>query len=405
MQRGDAIAYYDAIRKFILPHLRNRPVSFRRFVDSIPGDFFWEKDAPSFTPEWVKRFAVPRREGGPPIEYIVVNDAKTLLWLASVGGIEIHPFLHKVPKIELATQVVFDLDPGEGTDLRDAARVALLLRDALAAMNLACFAKVSGGKGIQVYVPLNGNATHDDTESFARIVAEEMARAHPKLIVAKMAKALRHKKIFIDWSQNADYKTTIGVYSLRETGFVSMPVQWNELASRFTASEAIARVKKVGDLFAPVLKLKQRLPITSSAKRTKSPRRPKPEAHLPKFRTQSGRRLFLITKTEMGNELWMDMRGRFKRWILRPDREGDGQLIAMPAGDFNIDPAYLRAEVPKAWKGRVKIEDSGAYEVIEGSWQRRHFELWFNGQVMRGAWTLAKIEESEAHRSWRLAPR
>lgn len=405
MQRGDAIAYYDAIRKFILPHLRNRPVSFRRFVDSIPGDFFWEKDAPSFTPEWVKRFPVPRREGGPPIEYIVVNDAKTLLWLASVGGIELHPFLHKVPKIEIATEVVFDLDPGEGTDLRDAARVALLLRDALSSLDLECFPKVSGGKGIQVYVPLNGTATHDDTESFARIVAEEMARAHPKLVVAKMAKALRHKKVFIDWSQNADYKTTISVYSLRETGFVSMPVRWNELVSRFTASEAIARAKKVGDLFAPVLKLKQRLPITSSAKRAKSPGRPKPEATLPRVHTQSGRRLFLVTKTETGNELWMDFRGRFKRWILRPDRTGDGQLIAMPAGDFDIDPAYQRAEVPKAWKGRVKIEDSGAYEVIEGSWSRKHFELWFNGRVMHGAWTLAKIEESEAHRSWRLTPK
>ena len=404
MQRGDAIAYYDAIRKFILPHLRNRPVSFRRFVDSIPGDFFWEKDAPSFTPGWVKRFPVPRREGGPPIEYIVVNDAKTLLWLASVGGIELHPFLHKVPKIELATQVVFDLDPGEGTGLREAARVALLLRDALSALKLECFAKVSGGKGIQVYVPLNGKATHDDTESFARIVAEEMARAHPKLIVAKMAKALRHKKVFIDWSQNADYKTTIGVYSLRESGFVSMPVRWNELASRFTPAEAIARAKKLGDLFAPVLALKQRLPITSSAQRVQRPPRAKPDANLPTFRTQSGRRLFLITKTDMGNELWMDMRGRFKRWILRPDREGDGQLIAMPAGDFPIDPAYQRAEVPKAWKGRVTIEDSGAYEVIEGSWPRKHFELWFNGKVMHGTWTLTKIEASEAHRSWRLSP-
>jgi len=406
MQRGDAIAYYDAIRGFILPHLRNRPVSFRRFVDSIPGDFFWEKDAPSFTPDWVKRFPVPRREGGPPIEYVVVHNAKTLLWLASVGGIELHSFLHKVPRIEIATEVVFDLDPGEGTDLRHAARVALLLRDALASVKLDSFAKVSGGKGIQVHVPLNdGKATHDDTESFARIVAEEMARAHPKLVVAKMARALRHKKVFIDWSQNADYKTTVAVYSLRATGSVAMPVRWDELASRFTASDAIARAKKLGDLFAPVRELKQRLPLTSTAKRTTRPKRVTREAALPKAGSQSGRRLFLIVKTEIGNELWMDMRGRFRRWILRPDREGEGQLIAMPAGEFPIDPAYYRAEVPKAWKGRVSIEDSGAYEVIEGSWPRKHFELWFTGNVMHGAWTLAKIEESEAHRSWRLTPR
>src|SRR5215213_6970870 len=116
MQRADAVAYYKAISRFILPHLRNRPLSFQRYVDEIPGEFFWEKDAPSFTPKWVKRFPVPRAVGGPPIEYIVVNDAKTLLWIAGAGGIELHPFLHVVPRIDLATHVVFDLDPGEGAD-------------------------------------------------------------------------------------------------------------------------------------------------------------------------------------------------------------------------------------------------------------------------------------------------
>jgi hypothetical protein len=106
----------------------------------------------------------------------------------------------------------------------------------------------------------------------------------------------------------------------------------------------------------------------------------------------------------MGNELWLDMRGKFKRWILRPDRAGGGKLIAMPAGEFAIEPAYYEAKVPARWKGRVTIEDSGAYEVIEGSWQRQDFHLWFGGSVLTGAWTLQKIEASDAHRSWRLAP-
>ncbi len=403
MERADAVSYYRAISRHILPHLRNRPLSFQRYVDAIPGEYFWEKDAPSFTPAWVKRFPVPRREG-PPIDYIVVNDAKTLLWVAGAGGIELHPFLHVIPRIDIATHVVFDLDPGEGADIHDAAKVALLLRDAL---TLECHAKVSGGKGVQVYVPLNSGATHELTETFARMVADELARRHPKLIVSKMAKTLRHRKVFIDWSQNADYKTTVAVYSLRAKGTVSMPVTWEELERGkplvFSPDEAIARLRKLGDLFAPVLKVKQKLP---GQKRAPSPPRAsnvEKEISLPKPGSQSGRRLFLVTKTETGNELWMEMHGLFRRWILRPDRTGQGRLIAMPAGQFPIDPAYYRAEVPKAWKGRVTIEDSGAYEVIEGSFERARFDLWFSGKVMTGAWTLEKVERDAKHRSWRLS--
>jgi bifunctional non-homologous end joining protein LigD len=409
LTRADAVAYYKAVGRTMLPHLRGRPLSFKRFTDTIGGEFFWEKDAPSFTPAWVKRFPVPRREGGPPIEYIVANDTRTLTWLASVGGIEIHPFLHKVPHIDVATHVVFDLDPGEGADIHDCAKVALLLRDTLP---LECFAKVSGSKGIQVYVPLNSGATHDVTETFARLVAEEMARAYPKLVVAKMAKALRRGKVFIDWSQNADYKTTVAVYSLRATGLVSMPVKWEELSRarklEWTPDEALTRIRKQGDLFAPVLTLKQTLVAPDAIRPVRRPSKSSvpiiSRPTLPKPSSQSGRRLFLVTKTETGNELWMDMRGQFKRWILRQDREGDATLIAMPAGQFAIDPAYYRAEVPKAWQGRVTIEDSGAYEIIEGSWSRKRFDLWFNGRILGGAWTLEKVDDSDEHRSWRLRP-
>ena len=359
----------------------------------------------------MKRFPVPRREGGPPIEYVVANDARTLVWLASVGGIEIHPFLHTIPRIDVATHVVFDLDPGEGADVRDCAKVALLLRDALPAES---FAKVSGSKGIQVYVPLNdGRSTHETTETFARLVAEELARRHPRRIVAKMAKALRRGKVFIDWSQNADYKTTVAVYSLRATGLVSVPVRWEELERprklTWTPDEALARVRRLGDLFAPAAKMKQKLwsaeatPPLSHPRATRKAQAVPAQSTLPRESSQSGRRLFLVTKTEMGNELWMDVRGKFKRWILRPDREGPSSLIAMPAGDFAIEPDYRRAEVPKKWQDRVTIEDSGAWEVIEGSWPRKHLRLWFNGRVMSGEWTLEKVDASDAHRSWRLS--
>jgi bifunctional non-homologous end joining protein LigD len=412
--KDNATDYYERVAKWLLPHLKNVPVSLKRYPDTVRGESFWEKDAPSFTPDWVRTVAVPRRSGESDIHYIVINDVRTLAWVADVGGIEIHPFLHRAPRINHATSVVFDLDPGEGASMKKCCDVALVLRDALAALKLKSFAKVSGSKGLQVYVPLNGTASHDATEGFARFVAEELARRNPKLVTAKMGKQFRAKKIFIDYSQNADYKTTVSVYSLRaqrERPFVSMPVTWDEVEAAdgldFDPDAAIARLKKIGDLFAPVLRLKQTIPeLTARAAPNAEPESDEITirgVRLPKPRSQSGRRLFVVTKTEMGNELWIDMRAKFKRWILRPDREGGRQLIAMPAGEFAIDPAYFRGEVPEEWRDRVSIADIGSYELIDGSYQRRRFDLWFTGNTLSGEWILEKIGD-DSHRSWKLTP-
>ena len=349
---ADAVAYYRAIAKVLLPHLKNRPVSFKRYIDTIDGESYWEKDAPGFTPDWVKRFPVPRREGGPPIEYIVINDTRTLLWIARVGGIEIHPFLHTIPNIDIATHVVFDLDPGEGAGTSECAKVALLLRDAL---KLECFAKVSGSKGIQVYVPPPNGAPHETTQAFARGIADELARQHPKLIVSEMAKTLRRGKVLIDWSQNASYKTNVAVYSLRATSeqpYVSMPVRWDELELRFTPEEALARVRKVGDLFAPALRGAGSLPAVRPPARRPAARRASGPPHA---RTQSGRRTFVIANGELRLEM--------------------GVVIAVDARD-----------------------ERGVYEIIEGSGERGRFDLWFSGRAFSGRWTMTKISEE----NWRL---
>jgi len=185
--KADVVDYYRSVPPFLLPHFRNRPVTLKRYPDGVHGDAFYEKDAPGFTPEWVKTFPVPRREGGPDINYILINNVATLTWAANMAALELHPFLHRVPKIENPTHVVFDLDPGEGANIFNCAEVAFLLRDALAKLRLRAFAKVSGSKGIQVYVPLNTDATikHD-------------IRAHPILYVnvvdiAKQRKAMAHE--------------------------------------------------------------------------------------------------------------------------------------------------------------------------------------------------------------------
>ena len=177
------------------------------------GEAFYEKDAPAFTPPWVKTAPVPRRETpGGDIRYILINDLPTLVWVANLGTLELHPFLHRAPKIDRPTAMVFDCDPGEGANILHCARVALMLREVLHELGLDSYVKVSGSKGLQVYVPLNSAITYDETQPLAKGLADLMAQREPKLIVSQMAKRLRAKKVFIDWSQNTEYIIPKGQY-------------------------------------------------------------------------------------------------------------------------------------------------------------------------------------------------
>jgi bifunctional non-homologous end joining protein LigD len=267
--KAQVIDYYIRVSRYLLPHLKGRPVTMKRYPDGVAGRHFYEKDAPRFTPDWVETFPVPRKAGGRPIRYILINDLATLVWCANLADLELHPFLHRVPHPDRPTSVVFDLDPGEGADILDCACVAFLLKDLFDSSRLDAFAKVSGSRGLQVYVPLNTAVTYDQTRPFAQSIAIRLEREHPDLVVAKMTKSERTKKVFIDWSQNSDFKTTVGVYSLRakrDSPFVSMPVDWDELRAKkadslfFSPDAALKRLEKSGDLFAPVLKKKQKLP-------------------------------------------------------------------------------------------------------------------------------------------------
>ena len=271
--KAQIIDFYIRISPYLLPHLKDRPVTMKRYPDGIDGAHFYEKDAPKFTPAWVRTFNVPRRAGGRDIRYILIDDLPTLVWSANLANLEIHPFLHRAPRIEEPTSVIFDLDPGEGADVLTCGEVAFLIKDVLAKWELESFVKVSGSRGLQLYIPLNTRVTYEVTRPFAKSLAELMAREHPDLALAKMAKSARPGKVFIDWSQNSDFKTTVSVYSLRakqKEPFVSMPVDWKELKSamkkgdserlRFSPDAALKRLEKIGDGFAPVLTLKQRLP-------------------------------------------------------------------------------------------------------------------------------------------------
>jgi bifunctional non-homologous end joining protein LigD len=271
--KGHVIDYYARASHYLLPHIRHRPITLKRFPDGVLGNFFYEKNAPRFTPDWVDIFPVKRRSREASIRYILVNDLPTLVWISNLANLEIHPFLHRAPKLEKPTAIVFDLDPGEGADILNCRHIALLLRDLLGRLGLESFVKVSGSKGIQVYVPFNTTLTYQTTTPFARALSEILQNRYPGLVAANMSKHLRAAKVLIDWSQNSKHKTTVSVYSLRAKRpepFVSVPLEWNELEAllrakelqpfHFTPERALDRLNRLGDLFQPVLTLKQSLP-------------------------------------------------------------------------------------------------------------------------------------------------
>ncbi len=271
--KGQLIDWQIAIAPVLLPHLRDRPLTLKRYPDGVDGKHFYEKQSPRHRPEWVQTVGLPSERSGREIQYTLCQDLPTLLWLANLADIELHPSLSKAEAIDCPTALVFDLDPGAPAGLLDCCQVALWLRELFDQLGLRAFAKTSGLKGIQVYVPLNdAETTYEQTKPFAHAVANLLHTRHPNEVIAVIGKAERRGKVLIDWSQNDEHKTTVSVYSLRATArpTVSTPVRWEEVQTclrrgeesllRFETREALARVAANGDLFSEVLSLRQSLP-------------------------------------------------------------------------------------------------------------------------------------------------
>ena len=270
--KGQLIDWYAGIGEVLLPHLRGRPLTLKRYPNGVEGKHFYEKRCPKHRPEWVTTASVwsDRREG--EIDYCVVEDLPTLVWLANLADIELHTSLAKAAAIERPTAMVFDLDPGAPADVVDCAQVALWLRGLFDQLGLNCYPKTSGSKGMQLYVPLNGEVTYAETKPFAKAVAEALEAKFPDRVVSQMSKAKRPGKVLIDWSQNDRHKTTVCVYSLRakDRPTVSTPLEWDEVEAALEAGDAEAlvfdhaavleRVAAKGDLFAPLLSEEQQLP-------------------------------------------------------------------------------------------------------------------------------------------------
>ncbi|HET8565099.1 MAG TPA: non-homologous end-joining DNA ligase [Solirubrobacterales bacterium] len=273
--KGEMVDYYAKVAAAIVPHLSGRAVTLRRFpegVDDLDAAFF-EKRCPKHRPSWVKTAKVQAGPRAGVIEFCVCDSLPTLIWMAQLAALELHPSLSRSRAPKRPTVVAFDLDPGPPADIVDCSRVALRLRDLLAQLELECFAKTSGSKGMQLYVPLNTKTSYEETRPFAQAVAQIVAKQDPENVLAKMGKKTdRSGKVFIDWYQNNERKTTIAVYSLRarERPTCSTPVSWGEVESAadsgkgehlvFETTDVLKRLDEQGDLFAPVLELEQQLP-------------------------------------------------------------------------------------------------------------------------------------------------
>ena len=454
--KGDVIRFYSDIAETILPHLRNRPLTLKRFPDGVAGEHFYEKNAPAHTPPWVKRFAVPRDGNGPDIHYVLCNDRPTLIWVTNLADIEKHVLLARAPHLNRPTSVVFDLDPGEPAGPLECAAVALELRKLFMALELECFAKVSGSKGLHLTVPLNTSVTYQETQPFARAMAELLARQMPDRVVTGMARNIRGGKVLIDWSQNSDFKTTVCVYAMRakrDEPFVSMPVTWQELAGAvrnsdehalfFSPDEAVRRLRRRGDLFEPVLKLKQKLPAhflkalasgppaklsswprERTAAKDKSLREyeaKRDHAQTPEPAAAPGRKAgakrgasrFVVQKhaaSRLHYDWRLEMEGVLRSWAVPkgPPTVPREARLAMHVEDHPLEYADFEGVIPPGnyGAGTVMVWDYGDYEDLTGkpaaAFHQGKMHVVLRGKKLNGEWILVKDRRDDEGNRWLL---
>jgi len=267
--KGQVIEYYVKIAAAMLPHIEDRGVTFKRWPDGVTAEPFFNKRAPDHRPDWVGTCTGPG-DKGKGIEYPVLSEVAALAWSANLAALEIHAPMARCADIDSPTLLVFDLDPGEPATIIECCQVALAIRDVLETVGLTGFAKTSGSKGMQLYIPLNTPHTHNHASDFALAVAQLLERQTPNSVTANMARKERPGKVFVDWSQNTRHKTTIAPYSLRgkDRPTVSTPITWDEVSDGadgewlgFESDEVLERVEEFGDLWADVPTLEQALPV------------------------------------------------------------------------------------------------------------------------------------------------
>lgn len=266
--KSQVIDYYVRVAPAMLPHVADRGLTLRRWPDGVDGESFFEKRCPKHRPDWLGTAVGPGDRGG-PIHYCRCDEVASLAWTANMAALELHAPMARADDIDSPTMVVFDLDPGAPAAIAECSQVALAIHEVMGDLGLDIYAKTSGSKGLQLYLPLNTPHTHDHASDFALAVAQLLEKQQPNQVTSVMAKSVRPGKVFIDWSQNSRHKTTIAAYSLRARPrpTASTPVSWDEVAASadgaqlsFESDEVLARIDELGDLFEATATQEQELP-------------------------------------------------------------------------------------------------------------------------------------------------
>jgi bifunctional non-homologous end joining protein LigD len=439
--KAQVIDYYARVAPVLLPHLENRPISLKRYPDGVTGSYFFQKQCPQHRPDWIK--TTPVKSGRRQIDYLLINDLPDLIWASNLANLELHTFLHRAPEISRPTTLAFDLDPGEGVDILLCAQVGLWIRDLLMELGITCFPKTSGSKGLQLYVPLNIPVDYGETKRFAHELARRLEKEHPDKVVSKMRKELRIGRVLVDWSQNDEHKTTVCVYSLRaaDRPTVSTPVTWDEVhaalqkkdSSRlvFVSADLLDRVEKKGDLFAPVLALRQKLPSLDALAGAKPANRkdskhgsPKPDLQSyrekrnfaassePEGKPQLGTGCSFVVQKHRARRLHYDLRlemgGVLKSWAVPqgPSMDPAVRRLAVMVEDHPLEYGNFEGTIPKGnyGAGEVIIWDRGAYhtesDILE-QLARGKILVELDGKKLHGEFHLVKIRSSKGN-EWLL---
>ncbi|MFP4105514.1 MAG: non-homologous end-joining DNA ligase [Phycisphaerae bacterium] len=460
--KAGVLEYYRAVSPWILPHLRARPLTLKRYPDGVEGEPFYEKRCPQHRPDWMTTAEVVH-SGSKRLRYCTITDLPGLMWAANLGSLELHVLMSRAPQPGRPTGVVFDLDPGAPAGLMEAGRIALLLRRVLDRIGLQSTVKVSGGKGVHCWVPLNTPVDFEQTKDFARTVAGQIEKHNPDTVTSKMAKAGRTGKVFIDWSQNDAHKTTVSVYSLRAQPrpTVSAPVSWDELESaveagrddalQFAPDTVVDRLEQRGDLFAPALTLRQTLPGVkppdlpaarqwSGTKGEVSSLEAKaPAVSLSEYRAKRNfvitpepaggaaaealRGIFVIQKHD-ARRLHYDLRieagGVLKSWAVPkgPSLDPAEKRLAVEVEDHPLEYARFEGRIPKGeyGGGQVIIWDFGRCEVagdennrdrtIAQAIKKGSLDFFLDGVKLHGAFKLVRSGKDDSGKNqWLLMKR
>jgi len=438
--KGDLINYYIQAASFVLPHIKNRPLTFKRYPNGVDKAYFYEKEAPSHTPSWVKTAKV--KHSSKTVNYVMINDLPSLVWGANLANIELHPLLSKAPNFATPTHMVFDLDPGPKRDVLDCIELGFSIEAFLKILKLNVYPKFSGSKGLQLYVPINTPCKFETISAISKALAEKFTDLMPDRVVSKMTKSLRSNKILIDWSQNSSFKTTVAVYSLRaknEIPYVSLPFSWSELKKIaqkgqkdllfYEVKDALKRMKRKGDLFLPVLSEKQKVSINllkqieslSASKSAKSPKLlseykrkrdfSKTSEPLPKTRKSNTEPIFVIQKHQASHlhyDFRLEMQGVLKSWAVPKGlpMESGVRRLAMQVEDHPMDYANFEGTIPEGnyGGGTVMVWDYGTYSVPEGKatsgLNNGKLVVKLEGKKLKGLWHLIKDKRDE--RRWLL---